>query len=86
MNHTIPTPDLQAQCHKQADLLHELKSIYAHVDVSRLAIKNLGQSETDSAATVLLGVINSLFDLIEEQEALAKTLEQMAYPENGGDQ
>lgn len=44
MNHNTPTPELQAQCHKQADLLHELKSIYAQIDVSRLAIQGLGQS------------------------------------------
>lgn len=70
----------------QFNLLYELKSIYAQIDVSRLAIQGLGQSETDSAATVLLGVINRLCELIEEQELMAKTLEQMAYPENGGDQ
>ena len=70
----------------QFNLLYELKSIYAQIDVSRLAIKDLGQSETDSAATVLLDVINLLCDLIEEQELMVKTLEQMAYHENGGDQ
>ena len=117
MNHSIPTPELQAQKRPRVesvdidiamfgikelkgkapfiptteelvnrahnDLVQELKELYALIDVSRLAIENLGQSETDSAASVLMVVINRLFDLIETQEIIIKKLEQEA---KGGDQ
>ena len=68
----------------QVNLMHDLKLLYALTNITRLALTDLGQDETDSAADTLMLVVNQLYDLIEQQKALEKQLEQAAYPHDGG--
>lgn len=88
MNHSTLTPEMQelvSKLHEDQDKLAiELKEIYALVDVSRLALVDLRQSETDSCNAVLFMVINRLFALMQQVEATEKELELMAYPTTQG--
>ena len=67
----------------QCELVIQLKDLYALVNVSRLAMTDQGQDETDTVAEVLMIAINRLFVLTQQQEAIAKQLERIAYPESG---
>lgn len=67
----------------QLALVYELQALYALVNVTRLALMNQGQDETDTAAAVLMQATNRLFDLAEQQAAIEKQLERIAYPESG---
>lgn len=67
----------------QGELVRELKELYALVNITRLALMNQGQDETDTAAAVLMQAANRLFDLAEQQAAIEKQLERIAYPESG---
>lgn len=67
----------------QGELVGELKELYALVNITRLALTNQGQDETDTAAAVLMQAANRLFDLAEQQAAIEKQLERIAYPESG---
>jgi hypothetical protein len=68
---------------QQLNLMFELKELYALVNASRLVVSNQGQDETDTAAAVLMQATNRLFDLAEQQAAIEKQLERIAYPESG---
>lgn len=67
----------------QGELVGELKELYSLVNITRLALMNQGQDETDTAAAVLMQATNRLFDLGEQQAAIEKQLERIAYPESG---
>jgi branched-subunit amino acid aminotransferase/4-amino-4-deoxychorismate lyase len=66
----------------QCELVIQLKDLYALVNVSRLAMTNQGQDETDTVFEVLMIAGNRLFDLTQQQQAIAKQLERIAYPES----
>lgn len=71
------------QADKQADLVYELKQLYALVNVCRLALEDQGQDETDSCSEVLMQAVNRLYELHEQQAAIAKQLQ--AEPEEAPD-
>ena len=66
----------------QGELVGELKELYSLVNITRLALMNQGQDEADTAAAVLMQATNRLFDLAEQQAAIEKQLEGIAYPES----
>ena len=67
----------------QGELVGELKELYSLVNITRLALMNQGQDETDTVAEVLMIASNRLFVLTQQQQAIAKQLERIAYPESG---
>lgn len=78
----LPQDPAELAIRQQHALVHELRELYAQVNVSRLALEKLGQDETDSAAAVLLLAGNRLYELTEEQHIRAQALERAAHPED----